>query len=194
MSDVTLPTARQEQSPKKGQRKSQTLIWLLLAFIAPVLVAKLVLSFNLYHSGSTNQGELLPPNLSYSSLKLENPQPKVWQLLYLMPAQCNEACLERLYILRQSHTALGPYQTRVVPLILTTPNSDISALNPFQFHKAISSAALEPWLDQQQIIVVDPLGNFVMRYGQVEGLDAHLAQGKALIADLRKLLKLSRVD
>lgn len=194
MSDITLPTIGQKKDPKKGQKKNQTLIWLLIAFIAPVLLAKLVLSFNLYHSGSTNQGELLPPNLSYSSLKLENPQPKVWQLLYLLPAHCDEACLERLYILRQSHTALGPYQTRVIPLILTNTNSDISALNPFQFSKAISSSALNPWLDQQQIIVVDPLGNFVMRYGQVEGIDAHIAQGKALIADLRKLLKLSRVD
>ncbi|AVV84383.1 hypothetical protein SPWS13_2638 [Shewanella putrefaciens] len=44
------------------------------------------------------------------------------------------------------------------------------------------------------MIIVDPLGNLVLRYPQAHSKEAHLAQGKALIADLRKLLKLSRVD
>jgi len=99
-----------------------------------------------------------------------------------------------LYILRQSHTALGPDQARVEPLILVNPDSDLSALSSFNFNTQPASQSLSHWLDQQQLIIVDPLGALVLRYPQVQGKAAHLAQGKALVADLRKLLKLSRVD
>lgn len=179
-----------------SQNKSthKALGWLLLAFIAPVVLAKLVLSLHLYQGGATNHGELIPPATSYASLGLENPQPTEWQLLYLLPAQCDEACRERLYILRQSHTALGPDQTRVTPLILLSPDSDLAALSGFSFNTQPVSQPLNDWLDQQQLIIVDPLGSLVLRYPQVQGKPAHLAQGKALVADLRKLLKLSRVD
>ncbi|MCT8862118.1 MULTISPECIES: hypothetical protein [Shewanella] len=174
--------------------KYRALGLLLLAFIAPVVIAKLVLSMHWYQGGSTNYGELISPETSYTSLGLNNPQPKEWQLLYLLPAKCDEACRERLYILRQSHTALGPDQARVEPLILVNPDSDLNALTSFNFNTQPASQSLSQWLDQQQLIIVDPLGALVLRYPQVQGKAAHLAQGKALVADLRKLLKLSRVD
>ncbi len=167
---------------------------LLLAFTAPVAIAKLVLNMHWYHGGATNHGELISPETSYTSLGLNNPLPKEWQLLFLLPDHCDEACHERLYILRQSHTALGPDQTRVAPLILVTPNSDLNALSTFNFSTQPASQNLSQWLAQQQLLIVDPLGSLVLRYPQVQGKAAHLAQGKALVADLRKLLKLSRVD
>jgi hypothetical protein len=48
-------------------------------------------------------------------------------------------------------------------------------------------------LTEQRLVIVDPLGNLVMQYDNVIGHDANIAQGKAMIADLRKMLKLSRV-
>lgn len=167
---------------------------LLVAFIAPVVIAKLVLSLNLYHGGATNFGELINPATSYTSLGVTNPKPKEWQLLYLLPSQCDDNCRERLYILRQSHTALGPDQARVEPLILVSPESDINALKAFHFNTSPINNSLNEWLNAQQLIIVDPLGNLVLRYPQAHSKEAHLAQGKALIADLRKLLRLSRVD
>lgn len=178
----------------QNKAKNRTLGLLLLAFIAPVVIAKLVLSLHWYHGGATNYGELISPETSYASLGMANPVPKEWQLLYLLPAQCDEACRERLYILRQSHTALGPDQHRVAPLILVNPDSDLTALSDFNFNTQQASQSLKQWLDQQQLIIVDPLGSLVLRYPQVQGKAAHLAQGKAMITDLRKLLKLSRVD
>ena len=178
----------------QNKSKHKALGLLLLAFIAPVVIAKLVLSLNLYHGGATNHGELISPETNYASLGVENPQPKEWQLLYLLPTHCDEACRERLYILRQSHTALGPDQARVEPLILLNSDSDLSALKDFNFNTQPINTALSQWLDEQQLIIVDPLGSLVLRYPQVLGKEANLAQGKALIADLRKLLKLSRVD
>lgn len=178
----------------QNKSKHKALGLLLLAFIAPVVIAKLVLSLNLYHGGATNHGELITPETSYASLGVDNPVPKEWQLLYLLPTQCDDACRERLYILRQSHTALGPDQARVEPLILTHPDSDLNALSGFNFNTRPVNVGLSHWLDEQQLIIVDPLGSLVLRYPQVQGREAHLVQGKALVADLRKLLKLSRVD
>ncbi|QYJ78703.1 hypothetical protein [Shewanella acanthi] len=174
--------------------KHRALGLLLLAFIAPVLLAKLVLSLNWYHGGATNHGELFSQEISYSSLGVSNPIPKEWQLLYLLPAQCDADCLERLYILQQSHTALGPDQDRVSPVILLDKNSDQQALTSFHFATRTVDTNLQSLLNEQQLILVDPLGSLVLRYPQVKGNDAQLAQGKALLADLRKLLKLSRVD
>lgn len=181
-------------SQNQVKTKSRALGFLLLAFIAPVVLAKLVLSLHLYHGGATNHGELISPETSYASLGLDKPKPEEWQVLYLLPSQCDETCHERLYILRQSHIALGKDQTRVEPLILVQPNSDLSALAQFSFNTAPINPALVNWLDGQQLIIVDPLGSLVLRYPRVQGRDAQLTQGKALVADLRKLLKLSRVD
>ncbi|MGL5358807.1 MAG: hypothetical protein ACRDBI_03685 [Shewanella sp.] len=166
---------------------------LLLSFITPVLIAKAVLSLNWYHGGVTNHGELIQPPTSYLSLGL-NIQPHQWQLLYLLPANCEAACRERLYILRQSHRALGPDQPRVAPIILLSPESDIRALEGVNLRTQPLPPSLKPWLDKQQLLIVDPLGSLVLRYPQVDGAQAHLAQGKGMVADLRKLLKLSRVD
>jgi len=178
-------------SPKKSGAKP--LIILLLVFLLPVVAAKIVLSMNLYHGGATNKGELLFETTSYSSLAMENPKPREWQVLYLLPGICDALCLDRLYILKQSHVALGREQNRVHTLVLLTENSDISALTLHPFETVRASSAMIDMLDDQQMIIVDPLGSLVMRYPKVSGRAKQILQGKALVSDLRKMLKLSRV-
>ncbi|MEI6860390.1 MAG: hypothetical protein V5788_11630 [Shewanella sp.] len=178
-------------SPKKSGAKP--LIFLFFVFILPVAAAKIVLSLDLYQGGATNKGELLPIGTSYLSLKMDNPRPKEWQLLYLLPSQCDQQCLDHLYILQQSHIALGRYQNRVHTLILLSQDSDTQALAAYDFETTRANDAMIKMLDRQQIIVVDPLGSLVMRYPAVNGIDKQIMQGKSLIADLRKMLKLSRV-
>lgn len=67
------------RSPKS--RGAKPLLILLLVFVLPVAVAKLVLSLNLYHGGVTNKGELLPPDTNYARLAMANPMPKHWQMI-----------------------------------------------------------------------------------------------------------------
>ncbi len=178
-----------------SQKKSgaRPLILLFVVFILPVAAAKLVLSMDLYQGGATNKGELLTSNTSYTSLEMDNPKPKEWQLLYLLPAQCTQQCQDHLYILQQSHIALGREKDRVNTLILLSEKSDVAALEEYQFETANANGAMANMLMNQQMIIVDPLGNLVMRYPAVSGLDAQILQGKSLISDLRKMLKLSRV-
>ncbi|MEZ9819731.1 hypothetical protein AB4238_03745 [Shewanella sp. 10N.286.45.A1] len=178
-------------SPKKNGKK--TLLLLLLAFAIPVIAAKLILSFGLYNGGATNKGELLEVGINYQSLEMTNPQPKEWQLLYQLPAVCDTTCLDRLYILQQSHIAMGRNQDRVHTIIMLAENSDRSALTSFDFITATPTPALTQLLKDQQFVVVDPLGSMVMSYPITTSHQAQIMQGKAIVADLRKMLKLSRI-
>ncbi|MCL1147279.1 hypothetical protein L2747_14840 [Shewanella marinintestina] len=177
-------------SPKKNGKK--TLILLLLAFVLPVMAAKIVLSFDLYQGGATNKGQLLD-SISYTNLAMANPQPQEWQLLYQLPSHCDAICEDRLYILQQSHVALGRNQDRVHTIIMVNQHSDTAALTGFDFVTAAPSKQLSKLLNQQELVIVDPLGSLVMSYPIAEDHQAQIMQGKALVADLRKLLKLSRI-
>ncbi|ABE56797.1 conserved hypothetical protein [Shewanella denitrificans OS217] len=177
------------------KKRPKALFVLILVFVLPVALAKLVLSLNLYQGGATNQGELLTGDISYQSLTQANPKPHSWQILYLLPSHCGSQCQDRLYILQQSHIALGQVKNRVAPIIIVQSNSDVSALDKLELNYSTMTAntQLASLLVEQQMIIVDPLGNLVMRYDGISGRDANISQGKAMLADLRKMLKLSRV-
>ncbi|WP_394202622.1 hypothetical protein [Shewanella waksmanii] len=178
-------------SPKNNGAKS--LIVLLLVFVMPVAVAKLVLAFDLYQGGATNKGELLTSDITYQSLAIDNPLPTHWQLVYLVPQDCDQQCQNRLYILKQSHTAMGREQERIQPVILTNQHSDTRYLSEYDFNVTDIGAQQPSVLTKQAVIIVDPLGSFVMRYPNVSDKQQQILQGKSMVADLRKLLKLSRV-
>jgi hypothetical protein len=177
------------------KKRPKALFVLILVFVLPVALAKLVLSLNLYQGGATNQGELLAGDISYQSLTQTNPMPHSWQILYLLPSHCGSQCQDRLYILQQSHIALGQVKNRVAPIIIVQSNSDVSALDKLELNYSTMTAntQLASLLVDQQMIIVDPLGNLVMRYDGISGRDANISQGKAMLSDLRKMLKLSRV-
>ncbi|MGB0894142.1 MAG: hypothetical protein ACPGUD_07015 [Parashewanella sp.] len=178
-------------STKKKNRN--TLFLLFGAFIIPVVIAKLVLSMDWYQGSATNKGELLPESLSYQTLAMDNPRPHKWQMIYLLPDNCDTHCQQQLYLLHQTHTALGREQDRVAPVILLQKNSDKQALKPFSFTTAPASSAIHSELAKQQIIIVDPMGKLVTRYPLQQQQQQLLLQGKAMMNDLRKMLKMSRI-
>ncbi|MBB1382476.1 hypothetical protein H5071_11070, partial [Shewanella sp. SR41-2] len=68
--------------PKKSNK---ALLVLLLVFILPVALAKLVLSLELYNGAATNKGALIAPDINYANLAMENPKPHAWQVLFFYP-------------------------------------------------------------------------------------------------------------
>ncbi|NIY82304.1 hypothetical protein [Vibrio hepatarius] len=170
------------------------LIALVLMFALPVVVAKTILVNHWYHSGVTNKGVLIEPRTSFESLGLENPyQGAQWQLGYVVPSVCDEFCREQLYLLGQSHIALGKYQTRVSPVLLITDSSDIGAIESEGFDTVHINGEMNQVLSDFEYVIVDPLGQLVMRYPKAQAQDELVSQSKNVLADLRKLLKLSRV-
>lgn len=166
------------------------LIALVCTFALPAVIAKVILTQGWYQSGVTNRGVLVEPYTTLELLGQESPlKEHGWQLAYVLPNECTEQCRQQLYLLQQSHVALGKYQERVVPVLWQTELSgtvDVS-MKTMQMNQSVT-AKVKPG----QMLIVDPLGQLVMSYSLKPNEDL-VSFNKGMLADLRKLLKLSRV-
>ncbi|MCG9230074.1 cytochrome oxidase biogenesis cluster protein [Vibrio diabolicus] len=166
------------------------LIALVCMFALPAVIAKVILTQGWYKSGVTNRGVLVEPYTTLELLGQESPlKEHRWQLAYVLPNECTEQCRQQLYLLQQSHVALGKYQERVVPVLWQTELSgtvDVS-MTTMQMNQSVT-AKVKPG----QMLIVDPLGQLVMSYSPKPNEDL-VSFNKGMLADLRKLLKLSRV-
>ncbi|MFB9135394.1 hypothetical protein M1D72_06450 [Vibrio sp. AK197] len=170
------------------------LIGLVSLFAIPVFVAKAILVNQWYQPGVTNRGVLIEPRVTYQSLGVDNPfEQQKWQLGYVLPEQCGAVCQQQLHLLQQSHIALGKYQTNVEPVVFVTPQSDTSQLDDRKFTQVAVSPEFLSLVQHSEYVIVDPLGQLVMRYLHFSQPDDLVEQSKGILADLRKMLKLSRV-
>ncbi|CAM3092092.1 hypothetical protein [Vibrio rarus] len=178
------------QQQKQGRLK---LLALLFIFAVPVIAAHLILNQGWYQSGVTNKGILIEPRFTFTDAGLVNPVSERWQLAFIVPEQCDALCEQRWHLLNQSYIALGAYSERVVITLLVSEISDSAWLAKNRQDQPIlmfdqSSVPVKA----QDYLLVDPLGQWVMRYPEVNDVNL-VSQNKGLIADVRKILKLSRV-
>ncbi|EKO3863561.1 cytochrome oxidase biogenesis cluster protein [Vibrio harveyi] len=166
------------------------LVSLICLFALPAIIAKVVLSQGWYETGVTNRGELVEPYITLEQLGQPSPlDEKGWQLAYVLPPECKEQCQQQIHLMQQSHIALGKYQERVVPVIWTSEetNNVAQSIVVMQMNDSLSSR-----VKAGQMLIVDPLGQLVMSYTP-EAKEDLVRLSKDVLADLRKLLKLSRV-
>ncbi|MGD1455652.1 cytochrome oxidase biogenesis cluster protein [Vibrio harveyi] len=166
------------------------LVSLICLFVLPAIIAKVVLSQGWYETGVTNRGELVEPYITLEQLGQPSPlDEKGWQLAYVLPPECKEQCQQQIHLMQQSHIALGKYQERVVPVIWTSEetNNVAQSIVVMQMNDSLSSR-----VKAGQMLIVDPLGQLVMSYTPEANEDL-VRLSKDVLADLRKLLKLSRV-
>ncbi|BFN34339.1 cytochrome oxidase biogenesis cluster protein [Vibrio harveyi] len=166
------------------------LVSLICLFALPAIIAKVVLSQGWYETGVTNRGELVEPYITLEQLGQPSPlDEKGWQLAYVLPPECKEQCQQQIHLMQQSHIALGKYQERVVPVIWTSEetNNVAQSVVVMQMNDSLSSR-----VKAGQMLIVDPLGQLVMSYTPEANEDL-VRLSKDVLADLRKLLKLSRV-
>lgn len=189
-----------------------------LLLIVAMFFLPLALAFVLYYgfsdwrpAGRTNQGELIHPArpLPQSALLTPDDQPLEkdlfkgkWSLVYIGNGQCDARCREALTLMRQTRLALNDDAARVKRVFLATADCcDLEYLH--REHEGLIAARAEeegdrPLLDTfpryddipvdtaGRIYIVDPLGNLMMSY-------ATNAPQKALLEDMKKLLKLSHI-
>ncbi|HBF09524.1 MAG TPA: hypothetical protein DHW71_15345 [Gammaproteobacteria bacterium] len=125
----------------KTNRKTGLLM--MLVFLAPVVIAYILLKTGIYQNfGTSNKGLLIDPPLQisdYAPSWIDQDQSVIdktalsesWWLAYEMPTQCESRCEQRLLQIRQSIQTLGPDQNRVKPLIITHADSDFKKLKVF---------------------------------------------------------------
>lgn len=173
----------------------KTLILMVVVFVLPVVLAKLALDNDWFNRGATNKGNLLSPTVDVSSL-IEGTEPK-WRLMYVLPAECNKVCENALFSINQVWLALGKESDRAEPLVLVTPSSDKQALNALAAYPNVRTVQVNDKptniLAEQSVYIVDTLNN-AMLYYRVDG-DRQVAvmESRNMLADIKKLLKLSRI-
>lgn len=166
------------------------LVSLICLFALPAIIAKVVLSQGWYETGVTNRGELVEPYTTLGQLGQASPLgEKGWQLAYVLPSDCTEQCQQQIHLIQQSHIALGKYQDRVVPVIWTSNSENGVDESIVVMHM---NESLSARVKAGQMLIVDPLGQLVMSYTPKSNEDL-VTLSKDMLADLRKLLKLSRV-
>ena len=197
--------------PKSGESNSsrrfgRLQFWLvvLIPFVGLLLAAGMYF-FTLSPDGRTNKGNLLSPPLSLTVF--ESPDITLdqldsrWGVVIVTAAGCDEACHNMLYLARQSHIALDRDATRVQRFLLTSEPEKLMTGTFTNFleneHPGVQIVkGTIPLLSenhqkdhskqQPRIFLIDPLGNVILWYGKKH-------DGKEILKDMEKLLKLSRI-
>lgn len=174
-------------------------ILLIVVFVVPVIMAKIALENDWFNKASTNRGELLTPTIEADELLQE--ADKKWHFLYIIPQQCDQACENAIYSVSQVKTAIGREADRVNAIFIATPESDQNAL------EKISNISDTQVLQKEQdnvnkvfkdvavnaIFIADTLNNIVLKYPNTADAQQAIMDSRDMLADMKKLLKLSRI-
>lgn len=201
--------------PAKARKNRILLILLLASFVIPFVVGDLAYKKGWYQGGKTNHGTLIDPPAAFASLQARESgrtldasfAKESWWLLYVLPANCEAACRNRLFQMRQLPKGLGREGDRVHPLLVLTaaPSAETEALLQKEFSgfrridadAASVDAALQrvlPGASQAgELFLMDPMGWLMLRYAPEANEKASIIQGDDIFKDLQKLLKASRI-
>ena len=192
-----------EDSRRRGRR---TLLLLAAIFLLPVAA-----SFALYYgkiwrpAASSSKGELITPARPLDVAGLRNPDGSAasagalkdkWSLIYIGDGACDAACRSALVFGRQTRLALNNEMSRVQRVFLATGNccatdyfsQEQPGLVALDASAPEAQALIAQFPDDRRdsLYIVDPLGNLMMRHDAA-------GTSKALLTDLKKLLKLSHI-
>tara|TARA_Y100000296_G_scaffold2208_1_gene2435 strand:- start:69 stop:608 length:540 start_codon:yes stop_codon:yes gene_type:complete len=171
----------------------KTLIIMVAVFVLPVVMAKLALDNDWFTKGATNKGQLLAPTIDMSAL-LKGAEPK-WRLLYVMPNECDAVCENALFSINQVWLALGKESDRAQAVVVTTASSDqgaIAALADYPFVETLS-VTTPTELASSSVYIVDTQNNAMLFYEIKDDRKDAVMESRNMLADMRKLLKLSRI-
>lgn len=192
-------------------RTSRTWPWqpvlLLLLFLGP-LVAAVALYYGSDRwrpAGATNHGILIQPPVVLPQLQAAPDQAGQaagdlrgrWTLVYVDAGSCGARCVEALYRGGQVRTALGRYMGRLERLYVHMgPAPSAESLGKTDGLRVVGGTGADARLllaalpadlvPGEDLLLVDPLGNLMMRFP----LDD---DAKGMLTDLKKLMKLSRI-
>jgi hypothetical protein len=208
MTDTPNTLSQKElELPLKPNRNKQSLLLLVVVFALPIILAKCALEQNWLDSGVTNQGMLLEEPLTLSDLKIDQTQfSKQWLIIYRLPENCLKNCQQTLETVHNSYVALGKHMPRITPLLLKQKEllpEENKRLLTSQWEINLISEQAKAKLSSAKILISDPLGNIILSYDSITvdkqfdqdnpKLTQQVLLSRAIIADLKKLLKYSKV-
>jgi cytochrome oxidase Cu insertion factor (SCO1/SenC/PrrC family) len=180
------PPVATAPAPRGSWQRGRWKLLLLAAICAAPVIASYVTYYIIKPQGGvTNYGALIepqrpiPPSLTVrdennQALSLATLKGK-WLMLSVDSSACDEACVKKLYFMRQIRATQSTERERVVTVWLRTDAAPVSdmirrAYGDTRFLVA-DPAALAAWLPpgkgtslNQHIFLVDPNGNLMMRF------------------------------
>ncbi|MDH0749356.1 hypothetical protein N5D61_23805 [Pseudomonas sp. GD03842] len=196
MATMTSPAGTSDSRNRKNRRRGRLqLMLVLLVALGPMLLATAMYRLQFWvPEGRSYHGELIGNGESRSELGVQSDE-KRWQMLVTAPDECDADCQQLVYLARQVQIGLGRDASRAThALAVAQPlvaEYDVSLAREYpQLHRYALDLKryrrMAPGIELPQLWIVDPHGNLVLRYGaEVDGRD--------LLNDLRRLLKLSNI-
>ncbi len=210
MSTVEKNSVKVNNPIATNKRNPYTVWFVVLAFAAPVALAYITFFFVDVKS-FVNHGELLNPIVHISAFELKNekgetiPEKELtykWRLISFLGKDCNQQCEKRLFDSRQIHTSLGKNQHRLIRMFIhfqsASPslsklieNTHEGVTQTYGDIKTISDVLgknirKDSGITNNEIYIMDPMGNIMMRFTQDQ-------PNKEFLHDLKKLLKASQI-
>ncbi len=200
MPKLDAASARDAASTRAGRWK---MVLLFLVCAAPVIASYLTY-YVIRPEGRHNYGELIDPQRPMPDIMGTNVQGEPvsllalkdqWLLISVADSACSEACQQHLYLQRQLRETLGREKDRLDWVWLRTGSAEMSeslrAATAAAQVVLVDTDSLAAWLVpaegrriEDHLYVVDPLGNWMMRFPA--DLDSKRAK-----RDLDRLLRAS---
>ena len=183
-------------SDSNTAKSRRNLLLIIAVFVLPVVVAKFALDGHWFNYGVTNQGTLEQQHTTLADMGIELELDQQWLIMIAPPSECDELCQQTLLTINNTFVLLGKEIPRVTPIALSSQSLNESELSNLRHEKwqVIAKPSLATsHIDSQKLLVVDPLGNVVLSYQLPTQKQDITALGGAILADMKKLLKYSRI-
>ena len=180
--------------------------------IVMIFVLPFVVSNHLYKKhlsgeklNTTNYGSFINPIVSLqdtsffditTNSRKYNSLDRKWYLIYITNPNCSDSCQNDIYLLRQINIALGKDMERVKRIVLlnddtkTNLGKELQIKYPNLIVVSNQSSSFTKVLNKVKrnlnLFLVDPNGNVILGYNEN-------FEGKKLLKDIKKLLKLSKI-
>lgn len=159
---------------------------ILLSFIAPIILAKLALSFSLFTPGVANKGQWLTQEMKILPNEVLTHH---WHLVYVQPMDCKANCEVAFYGLEQLYKGLGAKQSQLDMLVIGDKPSPKLAQFSLLTWQSIGGVLAEL---QGRILLVNKSGIAILAYPAPENGQEMLTIDKDIKADFQRLMAFDR--
>ena len=184
-------------SDVQKHKSRRNLLLVIAVFVLPIVLAKLALTQNWLEYGVTNKGTLVENELTLQELGIVDDElNNMWLILYALPDDCNEHCEQTLLSVNNTLVALGKDKPKVrnVALYKHSLSSDqLSHLDQAIWSVIPSPGKQHLLIQQPTVLLIDPLGNIILEHKPPEFVEEQAMFGKGILADMKKLLKYSKI-
>jgi cytochrome oxidase Cu insertion factor (SCO1/SenC/PrrC family) len=174
-----------EVTPTKVPSRGRKMFFLVLAICAAPMIFSYLTYYVIKPEGRTNYGEIIDPrkypipdlggvSLDGKPASLEQFKGK-WILLQVDAADCQKACAQKLYYMRQLRLTQGKGMDRIERVWLITDDAPLNIAQMKEYDGTqflrVDAQKLAAWLPvaegtkaSDHLYMIDPLGNLMMRF------------------------------